>query len=67
MFWTGLLFMMLLTACTSDVLKRAAYESLYHNQCMDDTGYQDCDPNRLSYDEYTKIREAELKGKRIDR
>ena len=57
----------LLNACTLDQLKGAGYEALYQNQCMRDEGMSDCDPEHMSYDDYKRLREAELKGERIDR
>lgn len=63
----ALLFAQLLNACTLDQLKGAGYEALYQNQCIREEGVPDCDPEHMSYDEYQQVREAELKGKRIDR
>jgi hypothetical protein len=57
----------LLNGCTLDQLKGAGYQALYEHQCMQDEGVPDCDPEHLSYDEYKRLRDAELKGERFDR
>lgn len=60
-------FVQLLSGCTLDQLKRAGYEALYQNQCMREKGVSDCDPEHMTYDEYKRVREAELNGERVDR
>lgn len=62
-----LVLVSLLGACSTEQLKRTGYEALYQNQCQRDTGLPYCDMDYPDYDEYQAIREAELKGERIDR
>jgi len=50
-----------LCACSSDALKRAAYEASYQKGCMDRTATPQCDPAHKSYDEYGKDREQLIK------
>lgn len=47
-----------LSACTSEAVKRGAYESIYQKQCMDRTGTPNCDPEHKGYDDYKKERET---------
>lgn len=53
-----------LPACTSDAVKRGAYEALYQKDCMDRIGAPDCDPEHEGYDEYRKDREDALRRDR---
>jgi hypothetical protein len=47
--------------CTTDAVKRSAYEAAYQKSCMDRTGVPDCDPEHHSYDDYQKARGELLK------
>jgi hypothetical protein len=51
-----------LAACTSEGLKRGAYESLHQKQCMDRTGEPNCDPEHSSYENYQGDREQLLES-----
>ena len=57
----GMMVVSLLPACTSDQVKRSAYEAVYKKGCMDETGVPNCDPEHMTYDEYTKDRERLVK------
>ena len=39
------------------------YDTLHNQQCMDQKGYPDCDPQHPSYDQYKRARDEVLKGK----
>lgn len=58
----GLLMIVIgmLPACSSDQVKRSAYEAAYQKSCMDHTGTPNCDPEHMTYDEYRKDREQVL-------
>jgi hypothetical protein len=51
------LLLTLLSGCTSDEVKRGAYNALYQKSCMDRAGTPDCDPEHKSYDQYKHDRE----------
>lgn len=46
-----------LFGCSSDEVKRGAYEAIYQKGCMDRSGTPDCDPEHKSYDQYKNDRE----------
>jgi len=46
------------SACTSDGLKRTAYEAAYQKGCMERTAMPDCDPGHQTYDQYERARSA---------
>lgn len=50
----GVLFVVLVSACSSEGAKRSAYEALYQKDCMDRTGIPHCDQKHPSYDEYRR-------------
>jgi hypothetical protein len=50
-----------LPACSSDQVKRSAYEAVYQKDCMDRTGVSSCDPTHMTYDEYNEDRERLVK------
>ena len=45
------------SACTSDHIKRAAYEAAYQKSCMDRVATPDCDPEHMSYAQYGQERD----------
>ena len=49
-----------LSACTSEDVKRNTYKALIQKQCIEDTGEPNCDSGQPDYDEYQRQRE-ELK------
>jgi hypothetical protein len=53
-----------LSACTTESVKRGAYEAVYQKQCVEETRAPNCDPEHKSYDEYQKEREDFLKRER---
>ena len=58
------LFVLALSACSSDTVKRTNYETLKniaHQQCVRELG-SDC-PEDEKYDDYQKRRDAELEKK----
>lgn len=54
---TAVLVSLAWSACTSDHLKRAAYEAAYQKGCIDRAGVPNCDPEHKSYENYSKERE----------
>ena len=54
---TAVLLSLAWSACTSDHIKRAAYEAAYQKSCMARVGRPDCDPAHKSYEEYSKARD----------
>ena len=54
---TAVLLSLAWSACTSDHVKRAAYEAAYQKGCMDRVGFANCDPEHKSYEEYSKDRD----------
>jgi len=54
-------FLLVLSACTADAVKRGAYEALYQKRCMDISATPSCDPQHKTYDEYRTSREKALK------
>ena len=54
---TAILLSLAWSACTSDHVKRAAYEAAYQKNCVERIGLPDCNPERQSYEEYSKDRE----------
>jgi hypothetical protein len=54
---TAVLFVIMLPACSSDGMKRAAYQASYQKGCLDNAGTQNCDPGHKTYEEYKKDRE----------
>jgi hypothetical protein len=61
---TAVLLVIMLPACSSNEIKRAAYEATYHKGCIDRTGAQNCDPGHKTYEEYKKDREQLTKPDR---
>ena len=49
------------SACTSEHIKRVAYEAAYQKGCIDRTGIANCDPRHQSYDRYENDRVRLLK------
>ena len=45
------------SACSSDHIKRAAYEAAYQKSCMDRVGTPDCHPEHKSYAQYEQDRD----------
>ncbi len=59
--WTILLSLLALptlSACSTEAVKRSAYESLHQKHCIDTTGSPNCDPEHKHYDRYRKDRES---------
>jgi len=54
---TAVLLSLAWSACTSDNVKRAAYEAAYQKGCIDRVGVPDCDPAHKSYEEYSRDRD----------
>jgi hypothetical protein len=54
---TAVLLSLAWSACTSDHLKRAAYEAAYQKSCVDRTGIANCDPGHKSYEQYQQERD----------
>ena len=52
----ALLLALAFSACSSEELKRAAYEAAYQKGCMDRSAMPNCDPAHPSYDEYKRAR-----------
>ncbi|MHB8666330.1 MAG: hypothetical protein ACYC7B_02275 [Burkholderiales bacterium] len=57
---TAVLLSLAWSACTSDNIKRAAYEAAYEKGCIDRTGTPNCDPEHKSFDAYSKERDSLL-------
>lgn len=55
------LLLPILTACTSEAVKRGTYEAVYQKQCMDNAKVPNCDPEHKAYDQYKHDREEALK------
>lgn len=51
---------LVLTACSSEDVKRNTYKALIQKQCIKDTGEPNCDSGQPDYDEYKRQRD-ELK------
>jgi hypothetical protein len=51
------LLLAFLFGCSSDAVKRGAYEAIYQKGCMDRSGTPDCDPEHKSYDQYKNDRD----------
>lgn len=51
------------TACAYHSVKHFTYDALHSRQCIEDTGYVNCDPDHLSYQEYEKQRQEINKSK----
>jgi hypothetical protein len=46
-----------LSGCSTLNLQRTVYDFMYNQNCLEQTGYRDdCDPNRMTYDEYQQAR-----------
>lgn len=54
---TAVLLSLAWSACTSDNIKRAAYEAAYHKTCIDRVGVPNCDPNHKSFAQYSRERD----------
>lgn len=57
---TAVLLSLAWSACTSDNIKRAAYEAAYAKGCIDRTGSPNCDPEPKTFDAYGKERDSLL-------
>jgi hypothetical protein len=53
---TAVLLSLAWSACTSDQVKRAAYEAAYQKSCIDRTGLPACNPDHQDYDQYQSER-----------
>ena len=62
---TAVLLSLAWSACTSDNIKRAAYESAYQNGCIDSVGVPNCAPEHKTYEEYS--RDSDQLARRDDR
>ncbi|MBE0622983.1 MAG: hypothetical protein IH605_20535 [Burkholderiales bacterium] len=49
------------SACTSDHIKRAAYEAAYQKGCIDRVGTANCEPEHRSYEQYAQDRDQLIK------
>jgi hypothetical protein len=49
-----------LSGCSTMDIHRTVYDFMYNKSCFEQTGYHDCDPNRMTYDEYQRERMALL-------
>lgn len=52
---TGILITIILllsAGCASEDIKRSTYSALQDKQCIEETGHPNCDPDRMSYDQY---------------
>ena len=49
------------SACTSDHMKRAAYEATYRKGCIDRVGTANCEPEHQSYEQYARDRDQLIK------
>lgn len=54
----SLLVLPILSACSTEAVKRGAYESLHQKHCIDTTGSPNCDPEHKAYDRYRQDRES---------
>lgn len=53
------LSILVLLGCTSENLKRSAYEAVYQKECLDRTQTPNCDPAHPSYNKYEQKRKEE--------
>lgn len=58
---TAVLLSLAWSACTSDHVKRAAYEATYQKSCIDRIGLPACNPDHLSYEQYQAERDRLVK------
>ena len=59
---TAVLLSLAWSACTTDHIKRAAYEAAYQKGCIDRTGTPNCDPEHKTFEEYSKDRDRLIAG-----
>ncbi len=59
---TAVLLSLAWSACTSDHIKRAAYEAVYQKGCIDRTGMPNCNPEHMTFEEYGKERDRLMAG-----
>ena len=53
---TAVLLALACSACTSEGIKRAAYEAAYQKGCMDRSAMPNCDPEHKTYEDYSRGR-----------
>jgi len=58
---TAVLLSLAWSACTSDHVKRAAYEAAYQKGCIDRVGLPVCNPEHQNYDQYQSERDKLVK------
>jgi hypothetical protein len=58
------LLLPMISACTTEAIKRSAYETVYQKHCVDQTGAPNCNPEHKDYERYKKDREETLKQPR---
>jgi hypothetical protein len=56
---TAVLISLACSACTSDGIKRAAYEAAYQKGCMDRSATPNCDPEHQTYEDYSRGRPSQ--------
>lgn len=54
----SLLFLPFVSACSTETVKRSAYESLHQKHCIETTGSPNCDPEHKNYDRYRQDRDS---------
>lgn len=54
----SLLLLPFVSACSTETVKRSAYELLHQKQCIETTGSPNCDPEHKNYDRYRKDRDS---------
>jgi hypothetical protein len=58
---TAVLLSLAWSACTTDHIKRAAYEAAYQKGCIDRIGTANCEPEHRSYEQYAQDRDPLMK------
>jgi len=58
---TAVLLSLAWSACTSDHIKRAAYEAAYQKRCIESAGTPNCDPEHQTFEEYSGDRDPLMK------
>jgi len=48
--------------CAYDRIEHFAYDALHTRQCIKDSGDPNCDPDRPTFEEYEKQRDAIING-----
>lgn len=54
----SLLLLPFVSACSTEMVKRSAYELLHQKHCIDTTGSPNCDPAHKDYDRYRQDRDS---------